>query len=52
MIARFMSWLEHRHHMTDAYLAQCRGDKREAADCYNRAQDVIRRMELMEIGHG
>lgn len=48
-VNRIMAWLEIRIHMIDAYLAECRGDKVEAADCYLRAQRVKREIELREI---
>jgi hypothetical protein len=57
----FSAWLlikwysfEYRMHMTDAYLAQQRGDLLTLADCKCRAYNAQRQIEIIRINatHG
>ena len=49
LIARLVLRLEYSIHMTDAYLARCRGDALFAADCESRAWEIERRLAVMRV---
>ena len=46
-LARIWLNFEYRAWMVEAYLAERRGDKLEATDCYLRANRAIRELELI-----
>jgi len=48
-MTRLMLEIERRFHLIDAYLAELRGDKVEAAECYHRSENLKREMELLEM---
>jgi hypothetical protein len=56
LFALFMLRIERAFLLADAYLADCRGDMLEVAECECRARDVERQIDVIDLnrrfGHG